>query len=93
MKTALLVVYPAYGRVYPSADAMRDAFLLDGRDFSPAARGGPYMSVRDFIGGEYSAPEAHQALEHFTGVILTQIKSPKLQVIVTREEMQWPPNI
>lgn len=91
MKTALLVVYPAYGRKYPSADAMRDAFKIEGRDFSPATRGGPYMSVRDLVKGEHTIPEAYQALEHFTGVLLTQIRNPKFQVIVTREECEWPP--
>ena len=92
MKTALLVVYPAYGRVYKTAGAMLDGFQ-EGRDFSPAVRGGPYLSIRDFVKGPHSDPEAYEHLSQFTGVILTQIKSPKLQVIVTREEMQWPPNI
>ena len=90
MKTALLVVYPAYGRVYRTQADMLDAYK-EGRDFSPAARGGPYMSIRDFVKGPHSDPTAYEQLSNFTGVILTQIKSTKLQVIVTREEMQWPP--
>lgn len=94
MKSALLVVYPAYGRQYVSADALKAGFQ-EGRDFSPAVRGGPYMSIRDMVQGPHSYKEAYDALSNFNGVILTQL-SPRgarveFQTVILREEMAWPP--
>jgi len=91
MKDALLVVYPAYGRVYRSVEDMIQAFQ-EGRDFTPAPKAGMYMSIRDFVKGPHNVPDAYDALRLYTGVLLTQVRAPKLQSIVRREEMQWPPS-
>lgn len=96
MKSALLIAYPAYGRQYVSAESMKAGFQ-EGRDFSPAARGGPYFSIRDFVKGEHTYQAAYDELSNFTGVILTQL-SPKgakavFQCVILREEMAWPPKI
>lgn len=90
MKSALLVVYPAYGRTYTSVEAMVQAFK-EGRDFTPAPKAGPYMSIRDMVKGDHNDPNAYDALRLFTGVILTQVRAPKFQSVILREEMQWPP--
>jgi len=59
---AFLQVWPAYGRRYPSAELMVQAFR-DGQDFSASPQGGPYLSVRDLQGEE---------LKDFDGVIFSQ---------------------
>jgi len=45
----ILKLYPAYGRSYPSLDEAKQAFL-NGSDFSCTKMGGPYTSIRDYVG-------------------------------------------
>lgn len=74
-----LVVYPAYGRSYPTADKAKEEFL-NGKDFSASALGGPYLSIRDF---HNKIPE----LSNFDGVVLTQRDRKFSATILNRTEM------
>jgi hypothetical protein len=79
-----LPVQPAYGRVYPTKEAMVQGFI-DGRDFSPSI-GGPYLSIRDFVKNE-------PALTSYGGVTLVQRRAKRelcFNVTIAREAMVWP---
>ena len=76
----LLVVFPAYGRVYDSPQAIKQDFL-QGKDFSPWRMGDGYLSVRDFI-------DNVPALADYAGVVLSQSKPVYLEVSITRNEME-----
>lgn len=46
MATAILKLYPAYGRIYHTAAALLEDWNK-GLDFSVTVLGGPYTSIRD----------------------------------------------
>jgi hypothetical protein len=72
-----LTAYPAYGRRYKNADALKYDFLM-GSDFSASYVGGPYFSIRDFT-------ENNNCI-HFDGVLLSQ-PGTNINVSIDRREM------
>lgn len=59
----LLKLYQAYGRANSLHEARQD--FLSGKDFSVTKVGGPYTSIRDFVG-----PEENPGCKGYDGVIL-----------------------